>query len=261
VDIEPETHHSIVVPTVRPSHMAAALQTVTLDIRRGARGRPKAPWRSVPDVASFVYLVRISKKYEIETFKFLKCIHDAWVKAGSSCNGVSVRRREITEDTATFLITTRDHQIIAQVRLTSRLLAYMVRPELFTLRFEDSSATKWKASQTEDLEIKDLNSETKRFNLNAKVTEKSSPRTILSRWGNTLLLSTATITDRSGTIKLPLWKDQISRISVGDRIHLENARLKRFRGEFQVRVDRLTRLSIIENQQSKKQLTAKPDGT
>ena len=125
--------------------MAATLQTVTLDIRRGARGRPKAPWRSVPDVVSFAYLVRISKKYELETFKFLKCIHAAWVKGGSSCDGVSIRRREMTEDLVTFLIT-RDHKIIAQVRLTSRVLHFLVRPEILNLRFEDSSATKWKAS-------------------------------------------------------------------------------------------------------------------
>jgi len=237
--------------------MSNALQTVTLDIqRRGARGRPKAPWRSMPDVSSFAYLVRISKKYEIDTFKFLKCIHRAWVTGNSFCDGVSVRRRQMTEEIATFLIT-RDHKIIAQVRLTSRVLGYLVKPEIRNLRFEDSSATKWQSSQAEDLEIKDLSSETKRFNLDAKVTEKSSPRTLLSRWGNTLLLSTATIMDRSGTIKLPLWKDQVGRISVGDRIHIENARLERFRGELQVRVDRLTRLSVIENQQNRKQLTRK----
>ena len=165
------------------SHMAAALQTVTLDIRRGARGRPKAPWQSMSDVVSFAYLVRISKKYEIKTFKFLKCIHAAWVKGESSCGGASVRRRQMTEDTATFLITTRDHKIIAQLRLTSRMLDYLVKPEILNLRFEDSSAPKWKMSQAKDLEIKDLNSEIKRFNLDAKVTEKSSPRTVLSRWG------------------------------------------------------------------------------
>jgi replication factor A1 len=112
-------------------------------------------------------------------------------------------------------------------------------------------------SQAKDLMIKDLNSEIKRFNLDAKVTEKSSPQTVLSKWGETFLLSTVTIMDRSGTIKLPLWKDQIGMISVGDRIHLENARVKRSRGEFQVSVDRLARLSVIENQQNRKQLTTK----
>jgi len=103
---------------------------------------------------------------------------------------------------------------------------------------------------TDDLEIKDLNSKTKRFNLDAKVTEKSSLRTILSRWGEALLLSTATIMDRSGTITLPLWKEQTSMISVGDLIHIENARLKRFRGELQVRVDRLAKLRVVESPQN-----------
>jgi replication factor A1 len=156
----------------------------------------------------------------------------------------------MTEDVGTLLIT-RGHQIIAQVRLTSRVVDDLVRPEILNLRFEGYPAPKWKASQAEDLEIKDLNSETRRFNLNAKVTEKSSPRTILSRWGTTLLLSTATITDRSGTIKLPLWKDQVGMISVGDLLRIENARLKRFRGELQVKLDRLAKLRVVENEHNK----------
>ena len=129
------------------------------------------------------------------------------------------------------------------------------------LRFEGYPTSKLKASEAEGLEIKDLNSETRRFNLNAKVTEKSPPRTILSRWGTTLLLSTATITDGSGTIKLPLWKDQVDMISVGDQLRIENARLKRFRGELQVKLDRLAKLRIIENEQDKQQATSRPNGT
>jgi ssDNA-binding replication factor A large subunit len=155
----------------------------------------------------------------------------------------------MTEDVGTLLIT-EDQRIIAQVRLTSRVLEYLVRPEILNLRFEDYVAPKRNVSQTEDLEIKDLNSETKRFNLDAKVTEKSSPRTILSKWGETLLLSTATIMDRSGTITLPLWREQTSMISVGDLLHIENARLNRFRGELQVRVDRLAKLRVVENPQN-----------
>jgi len=240
-----------------PPQMATPLLTVTLDIRRGSRGRPKAPWQSVSDVVSFAYLVRISKKYEIETFKFLKCIHRAWINGDSFCDGASVRRRQMADDIATFLIT-RDREIIAQVRLNARVLDYLVRPEILKLRFEGYPAPN--SLQAEDLEIKDLNSETRRFNLNAKVTAKSPPQTILSRWGTTLLLSTATITDRSGTIKLPLWKDQVGMVSVGDRLRIENARLKRFRGELQVKLDRLAKLRIIENEQ-KQQSTRRPNGT
>jgi len=240
-----------------PPQMTTPLLTVTLDIRRGTRGRPKAPWQSVADVVSFAYLVRISKRYEIETFKFLKCIHRAWINGESFYDGTSVKRRQMADDIATFLIT-RDREIIAQVRLNSRVLDYLVRPEILNLRFEGYPA-KWKTSQAEDLEIKDLNSETRRFNLNARVTEKSLPRTILTRWGTTLLLSTATIRDRSGTIKLPLWKDQVDMISVGDRLRIENARLKMFRGELQVKLDRLTKLRIVE--QNKQPANSRPNGT
>jgi len=239
--------------------MTTPLLTATLDIRRGSRGRPKAPWQSVSDIVSFAYLVRISKKYELETFKFLKCIHRAWINGESFYDGTSVRRRQMADDIATFLIT-RDREIIAQVRLNSRVLDYLVRPEILKLRFESYPA-KWKTSQAEDLEIKDLNSETRRFNLNAKVTAKSPPQTILSRWGITLLLSTATITDRSGTIKLPLWKDQVGMVSVGDRLRIENARLKRFRGELQVKLDRLAKLHVVKNEQNKQQSSRRPNGT
>jgi replication factor A1 len=211
----------------------------------------------VSDVVSFAYLVRISKKYEIETFKFLKCIHRAWINGEAFCGGASVRRRQITSDIATFLIT-RDRDIIAQVRLNSRVFDYLVRPEILNLRFEGYPAPN--PLQAEDLEIKDLNSETRRFNLNAKVTEKSSPRTILSRWGTTLLLSTATITDRSGTIKLPLWKDQVGMVLVGDWLRIENARVKRFRGELQIKLDRLAKLQVVENEQNTQRLTRRPNG-
>ena len=234
--------------------MVTALQTVMLDIRRSARGRPKGPWHSVSDLVSFVYLVRISKKYEIDTFKFLRGIHSAWIKGEASYDGISIMRRQMNEDIATFLIT-HDKRIIAQVRLTSRVLDYLVRPEILNLRFEGYVSRKSTAAQAENLEIRELNSETKRFNLDVKVTEKSSPRTVLSRSGETLLVSTATIMDRSGTIKLPLWKDQISMVSVGDRIHIENARLKRFRGEFQVKLDRLAKLWLIENHKKKQMIT------
>jgi len=50
-------------------------------------------------------------------------------------------------------------------------------------------------------------------------------------------------------------------VSVGDRLRIENARLKRFRGELQVKLDRLAKLRIIENEQKKQQSTRRPNGT
>ena len=101
-------------------------------------------------------------------------------------------------------------------------------------------------TQPEDLMIKDLNSQTRRFNIDVSVAEKSMPRIVFSRWGGEFLLSTATVTDQSGTIKLPLWNQQTSNVSIGDRLHIENARVKRFRGELQIRVGKSSTLQIVE---------------
>jgi replication factor A1 len=227
--------------------MAISLRTATMDIVRGTRGRPSAPWHSIFDVVSLTYLVRVSKKYEIETSKLLECVHGAWLQGESSFGDISIRRRQMIGDDGIFLIT-QNGKILTQLRLTSKLLEYLGKIDISNLQFEDYPLTKRNRLEPEDLEIKDLSSDIKRFNLEAKVTEKSTPKIIFSRLGKELLLSTVTIKDGSGTIKLPLWNDQIDMISVGDRVHIENARLKRFRGELQVRVGKFTKLQVIRKQ-------------
>ena len=233
--------------------MATEMQTVTLDIRRRARGRPRAPWQSLSDMISFVSLVRISKRYEIETFRFLRSVHRAWIKGESSCDSLFVTRRQLVEGYGVFLIT-QDQRVVAQFKVTSTVLDYLARPEVINLRFEGYPAPNWN-TPPKDLMIKDLNSETRRFNLDAEVIEKSPPRTIVSKWGTTLQLSTATIMDQTGTISMPLWNEQIDLISVGDLVHIENARLKKFQGELQIKVGKLARLHVIELPQNRRKST------
>lgn len=143
-----------------------------------------------------------------------------------------------------FLITQNDH-VMTQLKLTSKLLEYLGKTDLRSLQLEGRSLGERVRSEPVDLMIKDLSSETRRFNLQAKVAEKSTPRIILSRQGRELLLSTATISDGSGTIKLPLWNAQVDVVSVGDTLHIENAQLKRFRGELQVSVGKSTTLKVV----------------
>jgi replication factor A1 len=150
----------------------------------------------------------------------------------------------MTLEDGIFLIT-QNGNVVAQVKLTTKLLNYLARTDLRDIRFDDYVVTKENTLESENVEIKDLNSVTKHFNLNVKVTEKSTPRIVPSMYGKRLL-STATISDRSGTIKLPLWNDQIDMASVGDRLHITNARLKRFRGELQVRIGKSTKVCRVD---------------
>ncbi len=75
----------------------------------------------------------------------------------------------------------------------------------------------------------------KNVDLKVKVAEKSEVKRRYSRYnGSPLLLCVATVTDSSGSIRLPLWNDQIESISVGDVIEIKNASVKTFQGQLQI---------------------------
>jgi replication factor A1 len=227
--------------------MAISLRRARLDLLYGTRGRPRAPWHSPSSMISLDYLVRISKKYELDSSTLLDCIQCAWTQGESSFDSVSVKRRQTMGNDGVFLITQND-QIMTQLKLTPVQLEQLRESGLHDLLSEDYAMDMRARPEPEDLMIKDLTPRTKRFNLQAKVTEKSTPRIILSQWGKELLLSTVTIKDRSGTIKLPLWNDQIEMVSVGDILRIENAQLKKFHGELNLRVGKSTMLRVVEKE-------------
>jgi replication factor A1 len=89
-------------------------------------------------------------------------------------------------------------------------------------------------------QIKDMYFGANGFNLKAKVVEKSAVREVLSRFGQPVLVSNATLSDGTGSIKLPLWNSQIDTVSVGDTVHIENGRVKTFNGELQLKYSKLS---------------------
>jgi replication factor A1 len=102
--------------------------------------------------------------------------------------------------------------------------------------------------ETGQLHIKDIDAKVKCINLKAKVVGKSTPRYVFSRFGDALTLSTATISDGTGSVRMSLWNAEIDRVSIGDTIQINDGRVKTFRGELQVSLGRKGRLQVIENQ-------------
>lgn len=227
--------------------MLVRLRTVTIESLRGNRGRPSSPWHSLADMVSFAYLARICGKYGIDMSKFFECIDNARMRGESSTDDMSIKRRLAVEDGYVFLIT-KNQRIVAQLKLTRKVLEYLPKADITSFLVEDSHVAEQAKLRSGDLKIKDLTSNVRSFNLSAKVTEKSTPRTVFSKFGEALILSTATISDGSGKIRLPLWNDQINAVSVGDLLHIENAQLKKFRGELQVRVGKFSELRVIKNE-------------
>jgi len=219
------------------------MQTLTMIINRDSNGRYQAPWRSMSDLVSFRYLVKLSGKYEIGATTLLQCLYKAWTTGEASYKGLGIKRRQVLDNSAVFQVR-QGKKIAGQFKLTKPILDYIANPDLSNLGFDEYELSRTKPPPKE-LKIRDLNPETKsRFSVTAKVIEKSPPRMVSSKWGTSSLLSTATIADGTGTIKLPLWRERINIVSVGDSLHIENARLRRYRDELQIRVDRFAKLWV-----------------
>jgi len=146
-----------------------------------------------------------------------------------------------------FLVT-QDQKVIAQLHLSQKLLKYLPEVELASFPLiEFTPASKMETLETANVQIKDIDAGVKRVNLIARVVGKSNPRNVFSRFGDPLALSIATISDGTGSIRLPLWNAQIDRVSIGDTVQIENGRVRTFRGELQVGVGRNSKLQVVES--------------
>jgi len=70
---------------------------------------------------------------------------------------------------------------------------------------------------------------------------------VTSKDGNPLLVCSVTLSDGTGAIPLTIWNNQISTISEGDLVQVQNAKVGSFRGEIQLSLSRKTGvLSVLQ---------------
>jgi replication factor A1 len=78
-----------------------------------------------------------------------------------------------------------------------------------------------------------------------KVMEKSDAREVLSRFKDeTYKVASAIIGDETGTIKMPLWNEQIDKVNVDNMVKVENGYVSSFRGEIQLNVGKFGKLTV-----------------
>jgi ssDNA-binding replication factor A large subunit len=83
--------------------------------------------------------------------------------------------------------------------------------------------------------------------LKARVVKKSEVRAVNSKDGTPLLVCDITLSDGTGEIPLAVWNNQISTVSKGDLVQVQNARVRSFRGEIQLSLGRKNSvLTVLE---------------
>jgi len=76
--------------------------------------------------------------------------------------------------------------------------------------------------------------------------EKEEPRTF-EKFGKSGQVCNVKVKDDSGEIKLTLWNEDIEKVKVGDKIHLENGWCSEYQGEKQVSAGKFGKIEIVES--------------
>jgi len=202
----------------------------------------------MPEMTRLWYLIWISKKYNLDVHKFFKSFLDAWAHEKSSYKGISIHCRQKTENDGAFLIT-QDQKVITQLRLSKATLEHLPYVDLERIPWNETGLVrKIENLKLINMKIKDVNSKVKWVNLKAKVVKKPIASIVYSRFDhNPLGLSNSTISDETGSMKMPLWNNQINMVSIGDTIQIDKGRVKTFRGELQVSVGKNGKLKVIKH--------------
>src|SRR5438093_11256051 len=80
-----------------------------------------------------------------------------------------------------------------------------------------------------ETKINELHAGMRGINVKGKIESLKEPRTVNLRNGDTAQVADAVLSDESGSIKLSLWNDQISMVTEGDEVAIENGYTQSFR--------------------------------
>jgi len=102
--------------------------------------------------------------------------------------------------------------------------------------------------------IKDLEARQRDVNLVAEVVEISEPRTF-EKFGNQGRVANTEIKDKTGTVKLTLWNEQIDQVKVGDKIAIKKGYVSEWQGELQLTTGKFGTLEVLKGDEGEQILT------
>ena len=79
----------------------------------------------------------------------------------------------------------------------------------------------------------------------AEVVSIDQSREVRTKFGKLVRVANATIQDESGQMIVTLWEKDIDRVSIGDKIKIENGWVSDFKGNLQITAGKTGKLEII----------------
>ena len=96
------------------------------------------------------------------------------------------------------------------------------------------------------MEVKDIHPNMGNIDLVLEVVTKEESRTF-EKFGKKGKVCNSLVQDATGKISLTLWNEDIEKVKVGDKIHLQNGWCSEFRGEKQLSAGKFGKIEIVES--------------
>ena len=209
------------------------------------RGRPRG--RSNRYYTNLESMALIADKYDLDPKRLVDAFFEALENEISHCGSLQISCRKVIQDSAIFLITKND-KVVWQFPLNLESIRNPgARDDITKISMPKNTKKKnYGQNQT----IADLRLGMKGITVKAKMIEIPPARLVMTRWGSSACVSNVTIADDTGTIRLGLWNGQIETVHIGDEVELTNCRVARFRGVSQLRLQRKSTISVINQIQN-----------
>ncbi len=196
-----------------------------------------------------VYLLQLAKKHNLEPTLLYSALYHARKRGRGKCGKFLIETRTKNEGSCTYLFSP-DGRSFAQAVIRDESVEKLKRlPSEFS-GFFDAYEARHETSRFNgggESAIRDLRLGTKGVAFKAHVVKKSEVRAVTSKDGNPLLVCSVTLSDGTGEIPLAIWNSEISTISEGDLVEVRGARVRSYRGEIQLSLNRKTgTLRVLE---------------
>jgi len=195
----------------------------------------------------FIYLLVLARKYDLEPIALHNALVEARGSKKSTCGSLSIESRELEENTFSFMFS-QNNRAVAQTAISKYSLAKLreVPLELTRLLKDRNRRSMTTDCGESERRIADLRVGFRHVNLRARVIDKSEIRAVESRDGLPLVVCSATLSDGTGQIRLPLWNSQIDSVAKNDTVAIREATVGHFMGEMQLSIPRKTgTISIV----------------
>ena len=187
-----------------------------------------------------MYLLQLARKHNLSVKGFYDSLLAAERRGKANCRGLKIEIRARGEASSTYMFSAEDEPL-AQATIRSNSIRKLRKIPVEYANFlqgDEPRRVTAEAGQPIRSDIGKMRVGQGGLSFKAHVVRKSETRAVTTRDGTPLLVCSITLSDGTGQIPLAVWNSQISEISEGDLVEVQNARVRNFRGEIQLALSR-----------------------